>query len=582
MVCWCDAIGVELNIAANVLSMLSWAPMCALRSCHVAAAQALELMAAQPMARVELSWVRVSDYWQSDCLSFVSQHCRNVQQLAIHETAKLSERMLLRLVCGMRQLESLEVGASAFGGAFPEPQRLLDRLAKYCPKLQQLAITFRHYDPSDRHVLSVRALAWLGRRLLSLDLGAVPVRVPGGTRTLAACCPLLERLCAQLCQQQARQIDLVSPSDLSRGCPRLAELELAPIDWDDSALSQFAAEAPQLRALALRQVAPHATPALLAPLLLVPQGQLARLHLALHARTDALRAKSWLVDIGGLHSLRSLSLDYAAPLRLHDIAHALLGGGGIAPPGDICELAPPPGNVAVRGHRRGLESFTVHGCHSVDDIAVRWLILACPELEVLQAFPDSWRDVGDVTDAALRALLEGLPRLRVLTIGSRAKLLSTPPTEVSGGCIRSLSLFAPLDDTGCAVAATGTWGCLRHLWLGPHKLMERGVGAECLITDAGLAIVVGHCPELLDLTVASLHVTDAGATSALRTCRELRRVRFGGRGVTDAMLAFLKGLPQPRLERLTLWFSGVSTAGARRAEEEMPWTYFDVEVSDMP
>jgi len=403
-------------------------------------------------------------------------------------------------------------------------------------------------------VLSVRALAWLGRRLVTLDLGVVAVRVPGGTKTLAACCPMLERLSAQLCQQQDRHLDAVDPTDLAKGCAHLIDLDLAPVDWDDTLLRNLGDCAGLLRGLALKQVASHATRDFLAPIL--SNTRLISLHLALHARTDLDRAMAWLEGVAQLRQLRSLSLDYAAPLRLSAIVQSAFGGG------EPCEL----------------RSFTVHGCHGVDDAAICAVATACPKLEQFRVFPDSWRELGEVGDAALR-VLQTLPRLRALALGSRAPLLvAEVASEDPPPRWRSLSLFAPLGNGACAAA--GRMACLRHLWLGPHKLMQHGVGAGSSISDDGLACIAGGCPGLLDLTIASLCVTDVGSCMLLRSCRELRRLRLGGHGITEVTLEFLMAVSQPRLERLSLWFSGVSAEGAKRAEEAMPWTHFDVEASD--
>jgi len=561
--CWCDVVEAEIAIVAHVFSMLWWAPMCALRACHKVTEEAFDMWTAQPIASAELSWVRVPVPQRNRCLRFLALHCRNTRYLVVSETAHFGERFLLRLVCGMRLLESLDVGMSPFGGSFPEPQRLLDRLAKYCPRLQHLAISFRHQAGSQRQTLEVRSLAWLGRRLLSLDLGAVSVRVVGGSRTLAACCPQLERLSAQLCQQHGQPLDMVNPSDLSRGCPRLQDLDLAPVDWDDTVLERFVAEAPHLRDLALRHIVPGASPGLLAPLALPGLGvDLVSLHLALHARTDPARAAAWLEVVAEMRSLRSLCLDYAAPLRLSAIA------------GTLCRSGEAAGDEDGGAHC-GLVAFTVHGCHGVDDDAVCLLASAFPWLEQLRLFPDSWREVGEVSDTALKMLVERLPHLRTLAVGSHISLLGEAPA-VRTPRLRSLCLFSPLGDNACGVL--GAWRCLRHLWLGPHKLMQHGVGSESTISDQGLELLARGCPELLDLTVASRLVTDAGVEAVLSACRELRRLRLGGQGITDATLQLLGRLVQPRLERFALWFSGVTADGVRQAEEEMPWMYFDIEV----
>uniref|UniRef100_A0A7S4W4J4 F-box domain-containing protein n=1 Tax=Alexandrium monilatum TaxID=311494 RepID=A0A7S4W4J4_9DINO len=574
---WGDVVGAELAIAVHVISMLWWAPMCAFRACDTAAAEAFELWAEQPIPSAEFSWVRVPVRRRTDCLRFLAQHCRNVRSLAVGETAQFGEKSLLRLVCGMRLLESLDVGAAPFGGAFPDPQRLLDRLAKYCPRLQHLAITFKHETTSQRQTLEVRAFAWLGRRLLTLDLGAVAVRIAGGSRTLATCCPQLERLAAQLCQLHEQPLDAVDPNDLARGCPRLEDLDLAPIDWDDHLLERFMSEAQHLQSLSLRHVVPDASPRLLLPLVAAPEpdkpwpgAKLVTLHLALHARTDADRATAWLEVVAGMPRLRSLCLDYAAPLRLSVIVEALLNPSTSGAAAVAAEGGQPAGLPS------SLAGFTVHGCHGVDDDAVHLLSSALPRLQQLRLFPDSWREVGDISDRALQMLVKGLPRLRVLAVSSRAELLAAA-LDAPGPRLRSFSLFAPLGDAACKVVSL--WGCLRHLWLGPHRLMEHGVGAESAISDAGLGRVALGCGQLADLTVASRQVTDAGAKAVLLACRELRRLRLGGRGITDASLALLAALPQPRLERFGLWSSGTTAAGLRRAEAEMPWVCFDVEAS---
>ncbi|CAE8608994.1 unnamed protein product [Polarella glacialis] len=580
--CWNDVADTELAIAVHVFSMLSWVPMCAFRCCHSVTANAFELWASQPVPHVELSWVRVPKKWHNDCLRFLGQHCRNARQLAVWETPHFGERQLLRLVCGMRLLESLEVDTTSFGGSFTDPQRLLDRLAKYLPRLQHLVISFRHDCPSERVTLEVRALAWLGRRLLTLDLGAVAVRVAGGTRTLAACCPLLERVSIQLCQQQVQPLDAANPSDLAQGCARLQELDLAPVDWDDRVLEGFATKAPNLRSLILRHIAPGATSMLLAPLLALSMPEhgisgLAGLHLALHARSDPDRAIFWLEAISRLQGLRSLCLDYAAPLRLGEIVTALtLGSGAETAFGSKSDES---GVCPV------LASLTIHGCHGVDDASLESLVRGCRQLELVRIFPDSWREVGEVSDEGLRFLVQGLPRLRSLAVSSCLPVLfsdiqALPPeaTPVSTFRLRSLSLFAPLSNETCR--AVSDWRCLRHLWLGPHKLMQCGVASDCLIDDDGLQSVVEVCNQLMDLTVASRLITDTGVASTLLGCRELRRLRLGGRGITDESLKLLAGLSQPRMERFSLWFSGVTAEGLREAGVDVPWTYFDVELAD--
>eukprot|EP00439_Symbiodinium_sp_Y106_P040487 s2879_g4.t5 len=937
---WKDVADSELFIAVHVFSMLSWAPMCAFRACHSVTANAFELWAGQPQQHVALSWVHVPINRQSDCLRFLGQHCRNARQLSICDTTRFGERQLLRLVCGMRLLESLEVDAPSFGGDFPEPQRLLDRLAKYCPRLQHLALSFRPENPSCRTSLELRALAWLGRRLLTLDLGAVAIRVWGGTRTIAACCPLLQRsrlmkqllsLCAQLCQQSDPR-DAVDPVDIARGCSNIQDLDLAPVDWGNKIVEDFTTQAPGLRRLVLRHVALDATAALLAPLVALGRasqvGGLVNLHLALHARSDTGRALFWLEAISKLKQLRSLCLDYAAPLTLKDILSSLTS--------------------SSEGHC-SLMSLTVHGCHGVGDAALGHLAACAPKLEQVRLFPDSWRQVGSVTyglrvlveQLALRSLalsslspldgnqglscvwtaytcspngaagrmlqlvtelpglfrrgadadvvgaaagglvsrlfedpfdeceyrlrrledfvaelnrkgwdfpetpidiaapskrhdvesaflqavpdkgleihevwktawefchsdckeckdealvrhmavqavcrrfavvecwlrerlgnlkpqrkdlvvflpvlraeleklkavlaavtagssgaealtakalaardraearyaaaaasvtslaqrgpnrqppsrpsppspssspvpspgpassphsplppiqppssaVEGIQRwvesvrqtgsvaassndrdwrrqldfLRAGLTGTKAVCLSPdkgprlpslsrkvsvnledcpicleplrPPKQMHvpliplpcghsfhAACasqqkafdsaralrMRSLSLFAPMTNGFLQTRLWSSWRCLRHLWLGPHKLMQKGVSAECLIDDVGLQSVVETCSMLRDFTVASHRITDEGVRLMLSACRELCRLRCGGCGITDASLQFLATLTQPRLERFSLWFSGVTSQGLHQAEEDMPWTYFDVDIS---
>jgi len=566
--CWADVANAEPGIVANVVSMLDWAPMCALRTCQTLTAESFELWSSQPIANVELSWVRVPTVQRRSCLRFLSEHCSTVRNLCITDVAQFGEQALLRLVCGMRLLESLDVEAPLMGGGFPDPQRLLDRLSKYCPRLRHLAISFRHERPSERLTLSIMALARLGRRLLTLDLGAVAVRVTGGTQTLATCCPQLERLCVQLCLQHGGgPVDDVSPSDLSKGCRDLQEFDVAPVDWDDSVLRRFAADALNLRSLALRHVAPSATAELLEPLLVQEEPDLEKgltgLHLALHARSDPDRANAWLATVARIRSLRALCLDFAAPLRLADIAEVLSGHVGQTS-GDVgcCELT----------------ALTVHGCHGVDDVAISLVTKLFPKIEMLRVFPDSWREVGEVTDEALATLVRQLPRLRSLAIGSHLPLQVGGMDGLRPKILRSLSLFAPLGDEACSVLAG--WPSLRSVWLGPHKLMQRGVSAESSISDDGLGLLAHGCRNLVDLTVASRRITDCGAKAVLLTCRELRRLRVGGRGVTDATLQLLPELHQPRLERLALWCSGTTADGIRQAEEQTPWTHFDIEVAD--
>jgi len=412
------------------------------------------------------------------------------------------------------------------------------------------------------------ALARLGRRLLTLDLGAVAVRVTGGTQTLATCCPQLERLCVQLCLQHGGgPVDDVSPSDLSKGCRDLQEFDLAPVDWDDSVLRRFSGDALNLRSLALRHVAPSATAELLQPLVAQEEPNLENgltgLHLALHARSDPERANAWLATVARIQSLRALCLDFAAPLRLADMADILSGNIGQTS-GDVgcCELT----------------ALTVHGCHGVDDLAISLVTKLFPKIELLRVFPDSWREVGEVTDEALAILVRQLPRLRSLAIGSHLPLQVEGMEGLRPKLLRSLSLFAPLGDEACAVLAS--WPSLRNVWLGPHKLMQRGVSTESSISDVGLELLARGCVNLVDLTVASRRITDVGVKAVLLACRELRRLRVGGRGVTDATLQLLPGLNQPRLERLALWCSGTTVDGIRQAEEQTPWTHFDIEVAD--
>eukprot|EP00435_Cladocopium_sp_Y103_P044519 s2557_g12.t1 len=350
--CWTDVIDAEVFIAVNVFSMLSWVPMCAFRSCHMLTAQAFEHWAAHPQQRIALSWVRTPQEWQSDCLRFIGQHCRNVRQLVVRDTAHFGERELLRLVCGMRLLEALQVDGSSFGAGFPDPERLFGRLAKYCPRLQHIAMSFRPDMPSQRVVFEVRSLACLGRRLLTLDLGAVAVRIFGGSCTIATCCPQLQRLSVQLHQQF--QPDVVDPNDIAQGCP-IQDMDLAPVDWSDLILENFVTQAPNLRRLVLRHVAPHATAMFLVPLVAISRSLeasgLLHLHLALHARSDPVRAAEWLQAISHLR-LRSLCLDYAAPLLLTEVISAILGDGGMD---------------------GTLTSLTIHGCHSVNDEALEEL-----------------------------------------------------------------------------------------------------------------------------------------------------------------------------------------------------------------
>jgi len=454
----------------------------------------------------------------------------------------------------------LEVDAPSFGGDFPEPQRLLDRLAKYCPRLQHLALSFRPENPSCRTSLELRALAWLGRRLLTLDLGAVAIRVWGGTRTIAACCPLLQRLCAQLCQQSDPR-DAVDPVDIARGCSNIQDLDLAPVDWGNKIVEDFTTQAPGLRRLVLRHVALDATAALLAPLVALGRasqvGGLVNLHLALHARSDTGRALFWLEAISKLKQLRSLCLDYAAPLTLKDILSSLTS--------------------SSEGHC-SLMSLTVHGCHGVGDAALGHLAACAPKLEQVRLFPDSWRQVGSVT-YGLRVLVEQLA-LRSLALSSLSPLDGNQAFDSARALrMRSLSLFAPMTNGFLQTRLWSSWRCLRHLWLGPHKLMQKGVSAECLIDDVGLQSVVETCSMLRDFTVASHRITDEGVRLMLSACRELCRLRCGGCGITDASLQFLATLTQPRLERFSLWFSGVTSQGLHQAEEDMPWTYFDVDIS---
>ena len=70
--------------------------------------------------------------------------------------------------------------------------------------------------------------------------------------------------------------------------------------------------------------------------------------------------------------------------------------------------------------------------------------------------------------------------------------------------VRSLSLFAPMTNGFLETRLWSSWRrllscggwvrfasmshrCLRHLWLGPHKLMQKGVSAECLSPSIGQA-----------------------------------------------------------------------------------------------
>eukprot|EP00927_Polykrikos_kofoidii_P065442 TRINITY_DN61191_c0_g1_i1.p1 TRINITY_DN61191_c0_g1~~TRINITY_DN61191_c0_g1_i1.p1 ORF type:complete len:660 (+),score=104.91 TRINITY_DN61191_c0_g1_i1:149-2128(+) len=565
---WGDIVDMEVGIVTHVLSMLSWAPFCAFRCCHVAVAQAVEVVAAHPVASTELCWVRVPERWHANCLRFIAQLRCNTRQLMVTESSRFDERLLLRLVCSMRRLESLEVDASPFGGRFVDPQRLFDRLAKYCPRLQHLSITLRHECPSERQTLGLRTLALLGRRLVSLDLGGIPVRVTGGSKTLAACCPNLERISAQLCQQLSRRLDTLDPTDLAKGCSRLNDVDLAPVDWDDRLLKEFTASVGSLQGIALRQAAVGASDSLLMPLL--AHTNLLSLHLALHARTERDRARSWLVTVGQLTSLRSLCLDYAAPLGLGEIVSTLFGNRTTFS-AEFC------GNASLSKGLSCLAVLTVHGCN-VDDDAVHAIATACPQLEQLRAFPDSWRQLGEITNDGFRHLLQSLPRLRGLAIGSKHPLQADKHGE-SWRSLRSMSVFAPLDDDFCRGAEH--WRCIRRLWLGPHRIMQKGVTTDSSISDVGVELVAAQCPELTDLTVVSVCITDVGVAATLRSCRELRRLRLGGRGITDDSLILLEELSQPRLERFSLWFAGVSVEGVRRAEEEMPWTYFDIEVQTM-
>jgi hypothetical protein len=59
-----------------------------------------------------------------------------------------------------------------------------------------------------------------------------------------------------------------------------------------------------------------------------------------------------------------------------------------------------------------LTALTVHGCHGVDDMAISLVTKLFPKIELLRIFPDSWREVGEVTDEALATLVRQLPRLR--------------------------------------------------------------------------------------------------------------------------------------------------------------------------
>lgn len=147
--CWTDVIDAEVFIAVNVFSMLSWVPMCAFRSCHMLTAQAFEHWAAHPQQRIALSWVRTPQEWQSDCLRFIGQHCRNVRQLVVRDTAHFGERELLRLVCGMRLLEALQVDGSSFGAGFPDPERLFWQVGQVLP-----TVAAHRHEFSPRYALT--------------------------------------------------------------------------------------------------------------------------------------------------------------------------------------------------------------------------------------------------------------------------------------------------------------------------------------------------------------------------------------------------------------------------------------------
>eukprot|EP00913_Durusdinium_trenchii_P015042 g14107.t1 len=297
-------------------------------ACHHLTANAFEHWAAHPQPRVTLSWVRIPLQWQSDCLRFIGQHCRNAYGL---ESNSMSRNAGFDTVTG---------------------------LAKYCPRLQHLVMSFRPDVLSERILFEVRTLACLGRRLLTLDLGAVAVRIFGGSCTIAACCPRLQRLSVQLYQFQA---DAADPSDIAQGFllrPAGQDMDLAPVDWDDSILEGFMTQVPHLQRLVLRHVAPHATATLLMPLVAFSSqvsttSGLLHLHVALHARSDPARATSWLQAISNLH-LQSLCLDYAAPLTLEEVISSL-------------RVGHPEGSL------RALASLTIHGCHKVDDEALERL-----------------------------------------------------------------------------------------------------------------------------------------------------------------------------------------------------------------
>lgn len=554
-----ELLAAEPALLAQVFPLLCWSEAAALRSSHRGADEAFELMAAAtPPEKAEICWVRVREEDHVGCLRFVANYCRNAQRLVITDSARFGEQALLRLVCGMRSLEALEVDAPAFGGGFPDPQRLMDRLAKYCPQLQHLSIALRCAAPTEHASLDSCVLQGLGRRLLTLDLGVVAVRIIGGSRTLACCCPQIQKLCVRLHQRPADHEDVVDPLDMAIGCPQLADLDLAPVEWDDQNLRQFAAQAPNLKGLALRTVArTKASPALVSGLALLAPG-LKTLRLSLFARSDPVRAECWLLGVASLSSLRSLCLDYGAPLRFAWLVEHVL---------------------AVIG--ANLLTLVVHGCHGVGDAPLLATASVCPELHQLRILPDSWRVIGEVTDACVLALSAQLPQLKAFAVGSQRRLFGASDgvqmllSERAPTKWRSLSLFSPLDDGACTLA----WFLprLEYLWLGPYQVMQPGVCVSSAITDAGLILIAARCAALEDLTVASLHITDAGFTAALYGCRNLRRLRLGGRGITGSALRTLAEQSQPRLERLSLWFSGVSAIDEREAAESMPWCHLDIE-----
>jgi hypothetical protein len=207
-----------------------------------------------------------------------------------------------------------------------------------------------------------------------------------------------------------------------------------------------------------------------------------------------------------------------------------------------------------------LKSFT---CRSrcITDAVLYAIGRRCAQLEILIVFRHAQcASEYHITDAGVRAVLQGCPLLRVTDIHNAEHISAEVRVEVVRHCnetVLHLRFWRGMDEE-LAQRVLMASPNLTHLLCAQHT--------EC-VTDTTLAVCAQHCPLVQHISLDRCHrVTDCGVCGLVSSLATLRHVNLGGcPQLTDAVLLALAERC-PLLEKL-IWHKSTSDATVTKLAE---------------